>query len=140
MTAAAGSNRVNQVHWPNGCSWIRDRGIFGVILSMIAACSPVARTRATIAVSAALLACDWSQTRSRAERGWDGKHETNPIMGETPAPHAVDGYFVATAAAFALATVALPARWRWMPAAGLGGVEADAVRHNLWTVDGVCGR
>lgn len=110
-----------------------------LILALASACSLRAADRATLAVSAAALACDWSQTRSAASRGWSSQHEANPIMGERPSVGSVDGYFATVMVADALVWLALPERLRWLAPASVIGVEVQPVSHNLGTVGGLCG-
>lgn len=93
-----------------------------------------------LGISTAALACDWAQTRSFAEIGWQSRidalrvqpyHEANPIMGETPSPGAVDAYFLGALALNAAAWFLVPRRWRMAIPIAVTLVQAGAISNTL---------
>lgn len=94
------------------------------LVAVLASCTTAGRDRATLALSTALLAADWNQTRSQAEVGWSSTREANPLLGTAPDVHAVDSYFAIAALANVALWIALPPRWRSAIPVGVMAIEA----------------
>ncbi len=75
----------------------------------------VSWTRTDIALAsgfAAALLMDAGQTRGLARGGWDGFHETNPLLGRTPSVGRINVYTAVAGLTVLGAAAALPARLR----------------------------
>lgn len=92
---------------------------------------------ATAATAGLAMAADWCQTRHAASSGrmyeWEGGFPTQPMIGGSPTPHAVDAYFALSTAALAGLAQLVPERYRWVGYGVVLGVEAVTVVGNLQT-------
>jgi hypothetical protein len=125
------------------------RAVF--LLALLSGCGAPALTIANgvgLGVQTAALACDWSSTRSVAERGWvdaqgRGQHESNPAIqamgGRKPAPNVIDGYFLGVVALSAIGWYVMPRRYRFVVPLLVTAIEAKAVYNNVVHRTGVCG-
>ncbi len=106
------------------------------ICLVLSGCSWSAAGKVTLAAAATLTVCDWSQTRSWAELGWqEPEREQNPILGGTPSAAEVDAYFwLASMAALATWHV-IPERWRPAAAGGVAVMQALTVRSNAAAIE-----
>jgi hypothetical protein len=84
---------------------------------------------ASAAIAAAAFACDWSETRDNAARGWRATYEANPMLGTHPSTGTVDFYFASLAATILL-TELLPERWRSVVYLPVAGLELETVGAN----------
>jgi hypothetical protein len=77
----------------------------------------------------ASLLIDASQTRALARGGWDGYHETNPILGPSPSVRTVNVYTAVVGLAVLGGAAVVPERVRpWLLGAALA-VEAFTISH-----------
>jgi len=82
------------------------------------------------AFTAALL-IDASQTRALARGGWDGYHETNPILGPSPSVRSVNVYTAVVGLGVLGGAALVPERVRpWLLGAALA-VEAFTISHTV---------
>lgn len=112
-------------------------GAVALVLVLVG-CAPV--RYGSLATSTAMLACDWSQTRSGAEHGWKRSREANPILGPMPPPWLVDGYFTTAVLVNAFVWLVMPSSVDWVMPTALTGTQAYTVHGNLRTTPGFCGR
>lgn len=100
-----------------------------LLASMVAGCVSTENIgRGTLAVSSAMLAIDWSQTREMTGRGWT---EQNPVLGAHPSAHAVDGYFLSVAVINAVVYMLLPSRYRAVAPSAIILVQLGALANNF---------
>lgn len=95
--------------------------------------------RMGLALSTVTTTCDWGQTRSAASSGWRDHHEGNPIMGSAPSTGAVDAYMASVVVGTIALSYILPERVRPFLYGTVIAVEANTIRGNLDTTQGMCG-
>lgn len=108
-----------------------------IALLLTSGCTHV--NRATLLASSASLACDWAQTRSRAEVGWRGTFENNPMLGAKPSVERVDFYFATAIAANVGIWILMPDRFKSVIPLGVTTVQTKTIIGNL-PQTGICFR
>lgn len=97
-----------------------------LVLVLLVACTPAQRTVALAAVSTALLAVDWHQTRGIVQRC----DETNPVIGQCGERVAPDTYFPIATLVHLTIGAALPRGWRELWFATIAGVQGSTTWGN----------
>lgn len=92
-----------------------------------------------LGTSLAATACDWHQTRTHT-LGSGFIAERNPILGDAPATHDIDLYFMAAAAALVAAGYITPEQYRAYLHTAVTSIELHASWIHMRTVTpGFCG-
>jgi hypothetical protein len=98
----------------------------------LGACTMRNFNRATLVASHVTIACDYGQTLAVARGGWSDPNmsEWNPVLGDTPSPMRLTAYNAVAIGVVTGAYLALPEKWRWLPAVVTVLVQLQTISAN----------